>query len=861
MSRSVVFNGITRFSPGGIVKINSDALNQVSFVAPNIIALLGEADGGAPGTAGIVSLRDPAKAASTFKAGPLVDAITAAFQSSGDTRIPGGASEVLVYKTNASTQSTVHIPDPSNSVLRDVAAASSTTTVVKMTSTGITASQMVGRWVSVGINSLPVSAALTATGGTDNTATVATTADAYVGKMIQFATATTTAALQDEYAIIIANSGTVLTFDRVLPAVVANTDTFDVLSTSRVRVVSHTDGSGAALTVTPALPAAPALGDGVYVHATLALATTKDYGLHTAATTLDVLNVGSAYKATVDQGGTSQSSENIGGSNALQLTYSGGANAVSSDTVTTPTATTATTVTLTTGGLTSGAHDGATVTLTNPATGLSEQVKTSTNTATVLTLESPGLSADFLTEVQAAGAGTVIVDISTVTDAYAVIIGVRGEAANFSTYVTGVTGDNLSIAINSSTTLQQLVDSINANTNYLAAVPSGIDSSLLASDLDFTWHTQVNIQKDIAVNGGVGFRRDLQEFVDWFATNSTFLSVERHAVELDDGGYLGPAALTESTFATPLPMTGGTRGASTNSSFQAGFDALLLEKGVALVVPLIDQNLSVEALGSTATWASVSAQLAAHVTAARGAAGTERGGHIGFRGTKTAIIAAANTLNDKDVQLCAQLPTVLDATGTLRQFGPRMEAVMAASMRAGVSEVGEPLTHKFLRVSALTQDASWDPTDATDAADLIKAGVLFATVVPGKGTRWERDLTTWVKDDNLACVEGSVRSIVRTVAKGARDILDDRFTGRKASPATVGAVRDTMASLLNTYRDEGLIVDSTDPATGAVVRAWHSLRVFTDGDVLRVNVGIFPVPGINFELTEIFLQMPTQSAA
>jgi len=858
MSRSVVFNGITRYTPGGIVKVNTNGLNQVSFTAPSVIALIGESDGGVPGSPdGPIRLSDPAKAVSLFRSGPLVDAITTAFQSSGDSRIPGGASEVLIYKTNASTQSSVHVPDTKNSLSRDLAAATSTTTVVKLTTGGLTTDQVVDRWVSVGTLADPTLATLVATGGDVTSAVVATSADLYVGKLVKFGAATTTALLQDEYALIVANDGTKITFDHTLPAAVANTDTFDVVTTSRSRVVSNI---ATQLTVTPALPSAPAAGDGVYIHNTLAEVTTKDYGLHTAATTLDLAVSGSAYRVTTDQAGDVQLSENIGGSIVFQMVYKGGTNAVSTDTVSTGTAPTATSLTLTTGGLTPGAHDGATVVVTNPATGVSEQLRVSANTASLLTLESPGLSSDFLTEVAAATTGTVLVDIKNVTSAVSSVTGSSGLATKLTTTVTGVAGDDLSLTIGATTTLQQLADAANANTNYTAVVPSGINGSLLASELDFDAFLAINIQKDIAVNGSTGLKRDLQELVNWFNASSDYASATRYVAETGDGGSLGDSAVTEATFSTPLQMTGGTRGASTNSSFQKGFDALLLKNDAALVVPLIDRNLADEALGSTATWASVAAQLAAHVTAARGVAGTERGGFIGFRGKKAAYIAACNTLNDYDVQCVSQYPTILDATGTLTKFGPRMQAVMGASMRAGVPEVGEPLTHKFLRVSALTQDSSWDPTDATDASDLIKAGALFAEVIPGKGTRWVRDLTTWVKSDNLACAEGSVRSIVRTVAKGMRDNLDEEFTGLKAKPTTVGAVRNAMATLLNLYREDNLIVDSTDPATGETVRAWHALKVFTDGDVLRVNVEVFPVPGINFELTEIFLQMPTQSA-
>jgi len=416
MSRSVVFNGITRYTPGGIVKVNTNGLNQVSFTAPSVIALLGESDGGVPGSVdGPIRLSDPAKAVSLFRAGPLVDAITAAFQSSGDDRVPGGASEVLIYKTNASTQSSVHVPDTKNAISRDNVASTGTTTVINLAAGGLTADQVADRWISVGTSGDPTLASLTATGGSTTTASVVTAADLYVGKMIQFTSTTATALLQLEYAIIVANDGVTITFDHALPAAVG-ADDFDVLTTSRVRVVSNTP---TALTVTPALPSVPASGDGVYIHNTLAKVTTKDYGLHTAATTLDLAVSGSAYRATTDQAGDVQLSENIGGGIVFQMVYKGGTNAVSTDTVDTATVPTSNSLVLTTGGLIIGAHDGATVVVTNPATGVSEQARIENNTAALLTLSSPGLSSDFTAEIAAASTGTVLVDIKNVTDATA----------------------------------------------------------------------------------------------------------------------------------------------------------------------------------------------------------------------------------------------------------------------------------------------------------------------------------------------------------------------------------------------------------------------------------------------------------
>jgi hypothetical protein len=98
------------------------------------------------------------------------------------------------------------------------------------------------------------------------------------------------------------------------------------------------------------------------------------------------------------------------------------------------------------------------------------------------------------------------------------------------------------------------------------------------------------------------------------------------------------------------------------------------------------------------------------------------------------------------------------------------------------------------------------------------------------------------------------------VAFDLRDKLVERFTGKKAAPATITNIRDAAVAILELARQDDIIVDSTDPTTGATVRAYHNLKVFSSGDIVTLNVGIFPVVGINFQLNEIFLQLPTQSA-
>lgn len=794
MTRAVSFNGITRYTPGGISRVRTDTLATTGTSVLSV-GLIGESTGGEPGaTAGLVSVKSPANAKTLFRSGPLVDAIIQAFQSSADLLVPGGAGEVVVYKTNASTQSSVHIPiDGSNAVPANTAAAGSSTVLVNLTTGGLTVDALIGYKVDITLAALPGSPVY------------------------------------------------------------------------RRTIASNTANS---LTVTPALPTAPVATNPVNVRSTAFIVSSRDYGAHTANTTVDYTytdpsaSSNGGFQVTVGLDGNQQISPTLGETPRLKLTYIGGANAVAVDTLASVTTATNTALTLTTGGLTIAAHALASVVITDPVSGLSEQVRITTNAAGTLTLQAPGISNELLAAIKLAGNGVATVAIKTVTNATATINGANGVATSLTTSITGVSGDNLSITFPSGMTVADLANLINKNINYSATVPNSINGNLqFAANFDYS-STAYNIQIDPDVRATTGatyeaqraFYADIFDILTWFNAESKDAVAARHTAFATDGSFLALDSLTGE-----YTLSGGIRGISANSNFQAGLD-LMLTRQVSYVVPLIDRDLSLEGNTSTATWASVAQQLRDHVTVARGRAGLERGAFIGFRGTKAQYIAACNSLNDTDIQVVSQYPTLLNSESNLEQFGPSIFAVQAASMRAGVGEPGEPLTNKYIRVNSLTQDASWNPADVTDSADLILNGGLFAVEVPGKGFRWVRDLTSYIKDDNICWTEGSVRDLVRRFVYGLRTQIENKFTGRKGTPTTIGAVRDFAVSVCEAYRTAEYIVDSTDPVTGEVVRAYYGLSIIAVGDVLSLSVGIFPCPGINFQLSDIFIAVPTQAA-
>jgi hypothetical protein len=771
MTRFVTFGGQTQFKPGGLTRINANALTPIGLSATGIVHLLGEADGGPPGTEGLVIIDDPALAKQYFRSGPLADAVRVAFTPSGDPRIPGGAFRIIAYKTNGGTKSGVQLPGD-EAIVSDTDAGGSTTTVVNLVTGGLVVDSQIGRW----------------------------------------------ALINGEYRRIV-------------------------------------DNDAASITLDPPLTVAPTASDVVAILNSQLLLESADWGSHTNQVSVELEpGVGEGFVVTLAFEDTVERSDEIGGTSFLNLKYLGGAQ---TDTGTVDTASDPTGATIELDVAVAPGVDAWAGQLVRFSNGLQRLI--SANTAADPSVITFAAGHALSTAEQAAVQGTTA-EIINVTSADASIQGGNGEAATLVSTVAPV-DDPLNISFSAGMTLRQLVDEINGTTNYEATVPDGVNpDTTLMETFDFgTRATNVDVRFDDAVdpdNNGT-FRRDLQVLIDWINEFSDLATATRASTGVNEGAEVPrfTGGVSGTVRDVPVYFTGGTRGTSGNSDFQAGFDALIETRG-NFVVPLISQDLENEGYGSTADIESVAAQLLEHVKKARTADKNEMGGFLGYKGDIDAILAQIAAINDTDVQLVPQQMAFLDVDGNLKLMDEWAAGVAAAGMKSGANEVGEPLTFKFIGTSQLEQDSSWSPTNRTDVNRLLAGGCMFAEAI-ASGVRWVRDLTTHIKDDNIAFIDGNTRDAVRFVAYDLRTFLEDRFTGVKATPATVASIRESAAAQLATYLENNIIVESLDPETqSSVIPGFRRLRVFIEGNVATIRVEIFPVTGIVFQLNDIFLQLP-----
>ena len=101
---------------------------------------------------------------------------------------------------------------------------------------------------------------------------------------------------------------------------------------------------------------------------------------------------------------------------------------------------------------------------------------------------------------------------------------------------------------------------------------------------------------------------------------------------------------------------------------------------------------------------------------------------------------------------------------------------------------------------------------------------------------------------------------MNTVSYELRTDLENRFTGLRALPATVGAMREAAVAKLEALRDAGVIVDSFDEQANQPLYAYRNLAITVRGDVALVRVTVSPVTGINYiEISEV-LMLPISKA-
>ena len=250
---------------------------------------------------------------------------------------------------------------------------------------------------------------------------------------------------------------------------------------------------------------------------------------------------------------------------------------------------------------------------------------------------------------------------------------------------------------------------------------------------------------------------------------------------------------------------------------------------------------------------AVRAATDAHATFMSGAGFSERFAELSVMdptltkaATLTQFLAARQALNSVNSQLNSNTLSAYDSLGNYRTFPPWMTAVWLAGMRAGAGP-GISLTNKRIGALAVSQDPSWNPID--NGEQLIAANCTIIESVDNIGIVVVRDLTTYSTDINPVNSEASVRYAAQYATYYFRTALK-QAVGKPGFSGTAASVQSACITLLGFMQSTGIITAS------------KGLTITISGDKLLVAVGLAPVLPVNFVTATLsFYNVPQTLAA
>jgi hypothetical protein len=409
------------------------------------------------------------------------------------------------------------------------------------------------------------------------------------------------------------------------------------------------------------------------------------------------------------------------------------------------------------------------------------------------------------------------------------------NATELTTTCAGATADNLALNFSDYPTLTALVQAIQATGKYTAAILVTNAPSFNPDQLDAV--TAADIKTSLTTLDAHNY-----DIANWINTNSQIISCVQ---------TLGEAAV--STTLTTTPLTGGTRGTSSNTDWVNAFTALRTTR-INQAVPLASADATTAQ--GTFTYTSVLAAGTAYATYASSTAGrNEVQLWSGMHGTQTAIITQANLQNSPHVCLLGQqTQRILTSTGTITLMPEWATAVTLAGMRAGAT-LGTPLTWKYIGSYGLASDSSWSETNDDDVDQMDLNGVIVINTINTAGFRIDKCITTYTQSDNDAYSEETIVQIWKGISYDLRASLANFFVGTAGNLNTIKLVPTVMSKVLELHRTAGDITDSV--VNGQTIYAYRGMSASLSGDTLSAGVTITPTPGINYVLNTIVL-VPAQ---
>lgn len=826
MTTRIVFNGALLIRPGAATKIDVSAFNMAAIAGLGTVALVGNADGGAPRV--VQSFLTPKGVRDEYRAGDLVDAASILGSPGNDSRVPGGATRILCYKVNNSTRSELTLQCTTTAQVPAQHQIAAETYLVNPgeiftwsddlggpynhtfagtpgghTGSGAPTLPMAGETLLLNVNKGPqftvtfgVEATLAAVITTLNTALSGAFADDVGGALrlesTQFGT---------DSEIIIDPASTALTKLALTAGTYGGTgDGANLAALTSLELKAALEGTGSIVVNTPAIPLVPptpaileSVTQGAAGQLIVSASTPVDLNTRLGATpgTYNGSNSALADSVKISSKDYGVHNNSIG----FQLTTPGGSDrqvVIIWD------------------------IDGQVTTETSPV--IANQAKFSiqyTGTGTACTMSTTSLQ---LTTSVTAGPG----------------------------------GEDLTLYYTDYDNISDLVAAINSAAGGVYSAIALTSDASFYNPTNLDWITAIDI-KSAVYNV---FAR-CYDVVDWVNTNSDICIAER----------LTTGVSVPDVFSGTKYLSGAIKGLSDNTEWNTNATLALSIYRADQVVPLCDENPSASV--GTYTFDSVAASYTTHAQVMSSTAGkNERQTWIGAKLNKAGLVTLARNLNSEHTVLTAdRLYLPAGTSGDITELPTWSSAVALAGMRAATGGNGEPLTWKFVKSFGIGRE--YDPDADGEIEELLLSGVtLVLEDLDTGGYKIEKCITTYTKSENNAYTEESIVQIWKLVSYDLRTNMERQFTGTKANQAKRVTMIGYADGILKRYWPEerggnGALTYSSEP-DGTVLAPHRDLdvRIGSGGDpsdVARMDVTISPVSGINFQLQTIFV-VPAQIA-
>lgn len=394
-------------------------------------------------------------------------------------------------------------------------------------------------------------------------------------------------------------------------------------------------------------------------------------------------------------------------------------------------------------------------------------------------------------------------------------------------------------------TIADLATYINSLTGFVCTPGTAVIGSKPATALDqgtFTFCTQFG-----AYAGRI--KMDAYSFFNTLTQNGILTEMEEAAAS----GLPAPSALAY--------LSGGTKGATTNTSITGAIDALEITRGNFLI-PLFSRDASEDIedgltdTASTYTIDTIHTYSRAHVL--KMSAPKRRRPRQAFLSIDTtfsaAKTAAANMANFRCVMPFQDMKDLAVSNGTIRQFQSYLSAAKAAAMQA--AGLYKSIVKKGIACNGVLQKAGdFKDQNLDQMEEALLAGLLPIQLEEDGSITWVSDQTTYGKDNNFVynSIEAVYVSDVVSATLGQR--LDKAYTGQSLADVSASMAKSTVEKILDDMFDIKLIAASSDAPKG-----YKDITIKITGPSMEVSANIKVSTCIYFIPINVIVSQITQSA-